>query len=133
MVLDAEGLAKLAAGDRDARTWARRALDRNGTVVTAASTIAEVLSGGPRDAPLYRVLSSVTVVPIDQACGRTAGELLGTTGLSGHRCAMDALLAAVALRQSRPVIVLTSDPSDLAKLTEEPDRARSERIAVVAI
>jgi predicted nucleic acid-binding protein len=101
--------------------------------VTAASTIAEVMRGGPRDAKLHRVLSRITVVPIDKAIGRTAGELLGRAGLSGHRCTIDALLAAVALGQPRPVVLLTSDPDDLARLTEEADRPRTERIEVVRV
>jgi hypothetical protein len=44
---------------------------------------------------------------------------------------MDALLAAVALSQARPAVLVTGDPDDLVKLTEEPGRPRAERIAVV--
>ena len=130
MILDAEGLVKLAGGDRDVLSLARDVHDRDGSVVTAASTIAEVLRGSPRDAAVHRVLNTVTVVAIGKAHGRLAGELLGLTGLPG-RCAMDALLAAVALSQPRPAVLVTSDPDDLAKLTEEPDRPRAERIAIV--
>jgi predicted nucleic acid-binding protein len=130
VILDAEGLVKLAGGDRDVLSLARDVHDRDGSVVTAASTIAEVLRGSPRDAAVHRVLNTVTVVAIGRAHGRLAGELLGLTGLPG-RCAMDALLAAVALSQPRPAILVTSDPDDLAKLTEEPHRPRAERIAIV--
>jgi hypothetical protein len=130
VILDAEGLVKLAGGDRDVLSLARDVHDRDGSVVTAASTIAEVLRGSPRDAAVHRVLNTVTVVAIGKAHGRLAGELLGLTGLPG-RCAMDALLAAVALSQPRPAILVTSDPDDLAKLTEEPHRPRAERIAIV--
>ncbi len=133
LVLDAEGLAKLARGHQLALSFARDVYERNGQVVTAASTITEVLRGCPKDARLHRVLNRITVVPIDKTDGRAAGELLGRTGLTGHRCALDALLAAVALRQPRPVVLLTSDPADLAKLTEEPGRPRLERIAVVSV
>jgi predicted nucleic acid-binding protein len=101
--------------------------------MTAASTIAEVLRGGTRDAKLHRVLKQITVVPIDKALGRAAGELLGRTGLAGHRCTIDALLAAVALRQPRPVVLLTSEPDDMARLTDEPGRPRAERIAVLRV
>jgi hypothetical protein len=73
------------------------------------------------------------VVPIDEQQGRAAGELLGRTGLSGHRYALDALLAVVALDQPRPVVLLTSDPSDLARLTEEPERPRAQRVGVVRV
>jgi predicted nucleic acid-binding protein len=133
LVLDAEGIVKLASGDRRTRRHYEAARERAGHVVTAASTIAEVLRGGPRDAKLHRVLSRVTVVPIDKALGRTAGELLGRAGLAGHRCTVDALLAAVALGLPRPVVLLTSDPEDMARLTEEPTRPRRDRIAVVRV
>jgi predicted nucleic acid-binding protein len=95
--------------------------------------LAKVLRGGQHDAAVHRVLNRVVVLPVDQDCGRAAGELLGRTGLPGRRCAMDALLAAIALRQSRPVVLLTSDPEDLGKLTEEAGRPRSQRVAVVRI
>jgi hypothetical protein len=73
------------------------------------------------------------VIPLGREQGRAAGELLGRTGLSGHRCALDALLAVVALAQPRPVLLLTSDITDMARLTEEPDRAAAERIVLVHV
>ena len=104
-----------------------------GVRVVGASTLAEVLRGSARDARIHRILRRVTVVEIDKSVGRKAGELLGATGMSGQRCTVDALLAAVALAQRRPVILLTSDPDDLARLTQEPDRRRRERIAVIKL
>ncbi|HEV2240905.1 MAG TPA: hypothetical protein VGR98_07650 [Streptosporangiaceae bacterium] len=82
---------------------------------------------------MHRVLGRMTVIPIGQQQGREAGELLGRTGLSGHRCAFDALLAAVALAQPRPAVLLTSDIDDMRRLTEEPGRRRAERIEVVCV
>ena len=133
LVLDAGGLVKLAKGHPLAVSLARDSQLADAEVVTSASTLAEVLRGGAKDAPVHRVLSRITVVPIGPEVGRTAGELLGRTGLSGHRCALDALLATVALAQPRPVIVLTSDATDMRRLTEEPSRSRSERIEVARI
>ena len=133
LVLDAQGIVRLAAADKSAFAWARRTDALGGDIVTAASTLAEVLRGGARDARIHRILRRVTVVEIDKHVGRKAGELLGATGMSGHRCTVDALLAAVALAQRRPVILLTSDPDDLARLTEEPDRRKRERIAVIKL
>jgi predicted nucleic acid-binding protein len=132
-VLDAEGIVKLAEGDRRTRLHYEAARDRKGHIVTAASTIAEVIRGGPRDAKLHRVLNRITVVPVDKALGRAAGELLGRAGLAGHRCTIDALLAAVALGQPRPVVLLTSDPDDMARLTDEPGRPRAQQIAIIRI
>jgi predicted nucleic acid-binding protein len=132
-VLDAEGLVQLANGSPLAVSLARDAYQAQAQVVTAAPTLAEVLRGGPKDAPVHRILSRVTVVPIGAEQGRAAGELLGRTGLSGHRCALDALLAVVALTQPRPVIVLTSDTDDMRRLTEEPGLRKAERIEIALI
>ena len=133
LVLDAEGLVKLSSGHPVAMAHAKKAQERNATVVTAATTLTEVLRGGARDAPVHHVLRRVTVIPIDSQRARAAGELLGRTGLTGHSRALDALVAAVALAQPRPVVLLTSDTEDLTLLTEEPDRPRRERVAVVRV
>jgi predicted nucleic acid-binding protein len=133
LVLDAQGLAKLAAGDPAVRALVQTAHQRYDNVVTAASTLAEVLRGGAADARMHRVLQRVTVASIDKAVGRKAGELLGATGLSGHRCAVDAMLAAVALAQRRPALLLTSDPDDMARLTQEPNRSKRARVAVIKV
>jgi hypothetical protein len=62
-----------------------------------------------------------------------AGELLGTTGLSGHRCAIDAVVAATALDLERPVVLLSSDPDDMNRLVEEPERPKAQRVVVVHV
>jgi predicted nucleic acid-binding protein len=131
LVLDAEGIVKLARGDLMTRHRYEAARNRRSNIVTAATTLAEILRGEPRDAGMHRVISRITVVPIDERLGRAAGELLGRVGLSGHRHALDALLAVVALDQARPVVLLTSDPGDLGKLTDEPERPTRERVAVL--
>jgi predicted nucleic acid-binding protein len=133
LVLDAQGLVKLAAGDPVVRALVQTAHQRYNNVVTAASTLAEVLRGSDADARIHRILQRVAVSSIDREAGRKAGELLGGTGLSGHRCAMDAMLAVVALAQPRPALLITSDPDDLARLTEEPNRSKRERIAVIKV
>jgi predicted nucleic acid-binding protein len=133
LVLDCEGIAKLASGDPMTRHRFEAARRRRSRVVTAAPTLAELLRGTARDAAMHRVLNRITVVPIDKRMGRAAGELLGRVGLSGHQHALDALLAVVALEQQRPIVLLTSDPDDLGALTDEPDRPARERIAVVRV
>jgi predicted nucleic acid-binding protein len=131
LVLDSEGLAKLAAGDARTRGYLDSARARGAGVAVSAITLTEILRGGPRDAAVYRVLSRITVVPVSPEIARRAGELLGQTGLSGHRCAIDAVVAATALGFQRPVVLLTSDPDDLNRLVEEPERPKTQRIAVV--
>jgi predicted nucleic acid-binding protein len=133
LVLDSEGLSKLAVGDARARAHLDTARARRARVVVSAITLTEVLRGSPRDAALHRVLSRIIVVPVTAELARQGGELLGRTGLPGHRCAIDAVVAATALGLERPVVLLTSDPDDLARLAEEPERPKAHRIAVVHV
>jgi predicted nucleic acid-binding protein len=133
LVLDCEGLSKLAAGDPRTRAYLDSARARGARVVVSAITLTEALRGGPRDAAVHRVLSRITVVPVTAVIARRAGELLGMTGLSGHRCAIDAVVAATALDTERPIVLLTSDPEDFNKLVEEPDRPKAQRIAIVHV
>ncbi len=133
VVLDSEGLSKLAAGDARVRGYLDIARTRRARVAVSAITLTETLRGGPRDATVHRVLSRISVVPVTALIARRAGELLGATGLSGHRCAIDAVVAATALGLERPVVLLTSDPDDMNRLVEEPDRPKAERIVVVRV
>jgi predicted nucleic acid-binding protein len=133
LVLDADGLSKLAAGDARTRGYLDSARNRGARVAVSAITLTEALRGGPRDAAVHRVLSRITVISVTEAIARRAGELLGATGLSGHRCAIDAVVAATALDVERPVVLLTSDPDDLNKLVEEPERPKAQRIVVVRV
>jgi predicted nucleic acid-binding protein len=133
LVLDSEGLSKLAAGDDRARAYLDSARARHAQVAVSAITLTETLRGRPRDATVHRVLSRITVVPVTAQIARRAGELLGATGLSGHRCAIDAVVAATTLGLERPNVLLTSDPDDMSKLVDEPDRPKAERIVVVRV
>ena len=133
LVLDSEGLSKLAAGDDRARAYLGSARARHAKVAASAITLTETLRGGARDTAVHSVLSRITVVPVTAQIARRAGELLGATGLSGHRCAIDAVVAATALGLERPVVLLTSDPDDMNRLVEEPDRLKAERIVVVRV
>ncbi|MER7010712.1 PIN domain-containing protein [Saccharopolyspora sp. NPDC000359] len=130
LVLDSEGLSKLASGDARARSYLEIARVRRARVVVSAITLTEVLRGGARDALVHRVLSRISVVPVSAEIARAAGGLLGATGMSGHRCAIDAVVAATALGLARPVVLLTSDPDDLNQLVDEPERPKHERVAV---
>jgi predicted nucleic acid-binding protein len=131
LVLDSEGLSKLAAGDPRARAYLETARARRARVVVSAITLTEVLRGGSRDARVHQVLSRVTTLPVTPELARRAGELLGATGLSGHRCAIDSVVAVTALEMARPVVLLTSDPDDLSRLVEEPGQPKDQRVVVI--
>ncbi|MFF0685162.1 hypothetical protein ACFYUG_03535 [Streptomyces albogriseolus] len=51
-----------------------------------------------------------------EQAARAAAELLKATGLHGHKYAIDATVAEMALRQPGPVAMLTSDIDDMARL-----------------
>ena len=133
LILDSEGLSKLARGDQRARGYLETAIARRARVAVSAITLAEVLRGDKRDAAVHRVLSRITIMSVTPEIARRAGELLGATGLSGHRCAIDAVAAATALTMERPAVLLTSDLDDLSRLVEEPERPKAQRIAVVHV
>lgn len=115
VVLDADGVSKAAQADQRVQAFLTSARNRDARVVVSAATLVEVLRGGRRDAPVHRVLARLTTLPVSAELGRRAGELIGSTGLSDG--AIDALVAATALGQAGPVLVLTSDPKDLRLLT----------------
>ena len=133
LILDSEGLSKLARGDQRARGYLETAIARRARVAVSAITLAEVLRGDKRDAAVHRVLSRITIMSVTPEIARRAGELLGATGLSGHRCAIDAVVAATVLTMERPAVLLTSDLDDLSRLVEEPERPKAQRIAVVHV
>ncbi|MFC4561188.1 type II toxin-antitoxin system VapC family toxin [Nocardiopsis mangrovi] len=133
LILDSEGLCKLAEGDGRALAFAKTAYRRRTRVVVSAITLTEVIRGTPRDAPVHRVLSHILILPVTREISCSAGELLGRTGLSGHRCAIDSVVAATALGQERPTVLLTSDPDDMSRLVEEHGCAKEDRIEVVHV
>ena len=61
-----------------------------------------------------------------RAPARMASAMLMSAGLHGHKYALDAAVAEMALRQHRPVVMLTSDVDDMAKLC-------GERVRLVAV
>lgn len=126
MVLDADGVSKAARADKRVHAFLASARDRDARVVVSAATLVEVLRGGRRDAPVHRVLARIATLPVSPELGRRAGGLIGSTGLSD--AAIDALVAATALVQPGPVLVLTSDPKDLRLLTASRSDVSVQRV-----
>ncbi|MGH3545174.1 MAG: PIN domain-containing protein [Mycobacteriales bacterium] len=133
LLLDSEGLVKLALGASNARAYFESARARQARVAVSALTLTEVLRGKASDAAIHRVLTRIVVVAVTPELARQAGELLGSTGLSGHSHAIDAVVAATALALEGPVMLLTSDPKDLARLVGEATRSGQERVTVVHV
>ncbi len=128
LVLDAEGLSKAAAGDGLTRAHLVEARRRSAVPIVSAVTLTEVLRGTARDAAVHRVLNGCRIVDANASLTRRAGVLIGANNLPGT-ATIDGIVAATALAQPGPVVILTSDVDDLLRLTQD---ARA-RISVVHV
>ncbi len=113
LILDSGAVIALSRGDQRARAFIARAVELGARVEIPVVVVAETVRGGPRDAPVNRVLKAVDAVPdATEALGRAAGRLLGTAGSSAT---VDALVVAQAVAAGG-AHVLTGDPDDLEPL-----------------
>lgn len=128
-MLDSGGLTALVGGSQRAREWLRWVIEHDGVVCVPTPILVESTTGdGARDAEVNRVLgvlegaAAVLQAP-DEAVARRAGRL---------RCiartddGIDALVAAAAVGDGSPAVVLTSDADDLERLLQD-DRNVSVR------
>ncbi|MFB7613484.1 type II toxin-antitoxin system VapC family toxin [Kitasatospora sp. NPDC056181] len=117
LVLDSEALSLLLRNDRGMAARIEASRQAGVPVIVSALTIVEAVQGKTDLARLKWVLSRLRVEPVSQEDSLTAVALLQDAGgLHGHKYAIDALVAALALRVPAPVIVLTSDRDDWSKL-----------------
>jgi predicted nucleic acid-binding protein len=113
LILDSGAVIALARGDQRARAFLARALELKVAVVIPVVVVAETVRGGPRDAPVNRVLKAVGSVSEEREIhGRIAGRLLG---MARSEATIDALVVAHALGTGG-ACVLTGDREDLERL-----------------
>ncbi len=113
LILDSGAVIGLSRGDVRARAFVARAIELGAPVEVPVVVVAETVRGGPRDAPVNRVLKAVDEVPeATEALGRTAGRLLGEAKSSAT---VDSLIVAQAVAAGGAHI-LTGDPDDLEPL-----------------
>lgn len=113
LILDSGAVIALARGDQRARAFLARALEVGASVEVPVVVLAETLRGGPRDAPVHRVLNAIGAVPLTtETMGRSAGELLGRARSTSTA---DALIVAQAVAAGG-AHVLTGDREDLGRL-----------------
>lgn len=116
LVLDSQGFSGWIDRDRKVMRLLEQA-ERDGVdVAMSAATIIEVSYGGVDMARLNWLLSRIRVETVSKESARRSAQLLKAAGLHGHKYAIDAMVAEVALRLSGPVAVLTSDADDMVKL-----------------
>ncbi|MFJ4921006.1 type II toxin-antitoxin system VapC family toxin [Streptomyces sp. NPDC088725] len=116
LVLDSEGLSKVVASDRQVMAVIRGAEEEDMRVVASILTLIEAHHQRVNVPRFKWAISRITVEPVSDEIGRSAMTLLADAGLHGHKYAIDAVVAATALRAQPPVVVLTSDPEDLSML-----------------
>jgi predicted nucleic acid-binding protein len=116
VVLDSEGLSAWIAQDRELLAMLRVFHGMGADLVIGANTIVEVSHSRVNVPRLSWALSRVRVEPVTEQAAKAAAQLLKGAGLHGHKYAIDATVAEVALRQPGPVALLTSDSDDMTKL-----------------
>jgi predicted nucleic acid-binding protein len=126
LVLDCEGLSKFVGDQEPVVALVAEARRRGMEVVISALTIIEATHRRTNKARLNWALSGMRIVPIGDDEARTASAMLSNAGLHGHRYAIDVVVAEMALRQQRPVVMLTSDVDDMTKLC-------GDRVRLVAV
>ncbi len=115
-VLDSEALSLAVRGDRMMIARLDLAARGEAEIVTSPMTLVEAYDARTTEQRWDWVLSRVNVTELGKDEARQARRLLADAGLHGHKYAIDAVLAVVALRQRGQVTVFTSDPEDLERL-----------------
>jgi predicted nucleic acid-binding protein len=116
LMLDSQGLSEWCAAGQRVTALVREAKDNDFRVIISALTPIEAFDVRLRDDKLRWHLSRLRIEPVTDEIAFHAMNLLREAGLHGHKYAIDAVVAATALRATRPVIVLTSDADDMGKL-----------------
>jgi predicted nucleic acid-binding protein len=117
-VLDSGGLTALVGGSQRARAWLRWIVENAGMIRVPTPVLVESTTGTRRDAEVDRILgvleraAAVLEAP-DEITARRAGRLRHAAKSDDG---IDALVAASALGDGSPAVLLTSDPDDLARL-----------------
>lgn len=89
------------------------ALALHSEIVVPASALAQAWRGGPRSAPLAKLIAKTSVDPLDGVRAREAGERIGARGTDD---VADAHVFCCALE--RRAVIVTSDPGDMTALAE---------------
>lgn len=113
LILDSGAVIALARGDHKVRAFLARAIKARALIEIPVVVVAETIRGGPRDAPVHRILKTLGSVPeTREAHGRTAGRLLGAARSAST---VDALVVAHAV-EAGGAHILTGDRDDLERL-----------------
>ncbi|MFG2968475.1 MULTISPECIES: DNA-binding protein [unclassified Streptomyces] len=126
LVLDCDGLSKFVGDHEPVVALVAEARRRGMEVVISALTLIEAVHRKTDKARLSWVLSGLRIVSVGDEEAKAASAMLIDAGLHGHKYAIDAAVAEMALRQRRPVVMITSDVDDMTRLC-------GERVRLVAV
>ncbi|MEU8609625.1 PIN domain-containing protein [Actinoplanes sp. NPDC048791] len=126
LVLDSQGFSGWIDRDRKVIRLLEQAERDGADLAMSAATIIEVSHSGVDMARSSWLLSRIRVEAVTKESARRSAGLLKAAGLHGHKYAIDAMVAEVALRLPAPVVVLTSDADDMIKLC-------GQRVRVIAL
>lgn len=116
LFLDSEGLSLLYRKNRRMLARIQAAKEDGARVATTAMTTVEAGYSKVHPARMTWTLSQIDVHAVTRESAAQAAALLREHGLSGHRYAIDAVLAVSARSVRGLVTVVTSDPEDMALL-----------------
>ena len=116
VVLDSEGLSRWCAADQRVTTYVREAQSNDFRVIVSALTPIEAFDMRGKNERFRWHLSRLKIEPVTDEVSFHAIDLLCEAGLHGHKYAIDAVVAATALRSVKPVVILTSGADDMEKL-----------------
>ncbi len=116
VVLDCAGLSAWIVQDRQVATMIQIFSELESDLVISATTIIEVSHAEVNIPRLNWLLSRIKVEPVTEETAKASARLLKEANLHGHRYAIDATVAEMALRQPGPVAMVTSDVDDMSKL-----------------
>jgi predicted nucleic acid-binding protein len=119
VVLDTEAVSSLALSHRPALARLKAAADLDAMVVAPSIVLAELMTGRPSDAAIWRIVNGLDVHDVTCEIAAVAGRLRERADHSRRKkrdLTVDAVVAAIAVAVA-PSVVITSDIGDLALLT----------------
>ncbi|MFD9598163.1 hypothetical protein ACFWA9_36135 [Kitasatospora sp. NPDC059973] len=119
LVLDRQGLALGVEGDPVVGAQLEHARTHDIEVVVSTLTLVEAMNPQRLQPRWHYVISKIRIEEVTRQLSDQAVVLLRSAGLHGHTYAIDAVVAATAMAQHGPTMLLTSDLDDMAKLCDK--------------
>jgi predicted nucleic acid-binding protein len=119
VVLDSEGVSALVRRDESVLRWLVASRKAGSPVFASAATLVEGIDPQAGRGSINYGKHLVKVIPVTEETAATATDMLRKARLHGHTHALDAIVTATAARLVGPVDILTSDPDDITRLTQD--------------